>query len=137
MVIGRYDALKGITLLGDGHGNFKTVPLQQSGFVVDNDARALARIDTKNNQSLFVASIIMDSLKIFKSNKLDGLKRIYPCKDEVAVILGLGENKKRKIELNNTSGYLSASSRSVIITPGIKYAEFYNNNGHKTRVVNF
>jgi enediyne biosynthesis protein E4 len=137
VVIGKYDALKGITLLGDGNGNFKPLPLNQSGFVVDNDARAMARLETKNNQSLFITSTILDSLKIHKPVKLDGLKRIYPAKDEVAVIVGLNGNKKRKMELDNGSGYLSQSSRSVIVLPGMKYAEFYNSKGIKTRVINF
>ena len=137
VMIGKYDALKGITLLGDGHGNFKPLPLTQSGFVVDNDARALARIETKNNQSLFLISNVLDSLKIFKENSTDKFKRIYPSANETSVVLSLDGNKKRKLELNNSSGYLSQSSRSVVINSAIKAAEFYDSKGNKTRVVNF
>ena len=137
VTIGKYDAMKGITLLGDGHGNFKPLTLQQSGFVVDNDARALARVETKNNQSLFVISQVLDSLKIFKTNTKNNFKRIYPKASEIYAVLGLLGGKKRKLELNNTSGYLSQSSRSVVIDKEIKYVEFYDSRGNKTRVVSF
>ncbi len=137
VVIGKYDALKGITLLGDGHGNFKPLPLQQSGFLVDNDARALARVETKNNQSLFVIPQIMDSVKVLKTNNEKAFKRIYPKPNETYAVLILDGNKKRKLELANTSGYLSQSSRSLIVSPGIRYVELYNSKGNKTRIINF
>ena len=70
MVIGKYDALKGLTMLGDGLGNFKTVDLDKSGFVVDSDARTFATLKTTDNQSLFIVSQMLDSLKIFKQNKI-------------------------------------------------------------------
>jgi|TARA_B110000093_G_scaffold150581_1_gene164609 hypothetical protein len=70
VVIGKYDALKGLTMLGDGLGNFKTVDLDKSGFVVDSDARTFATLKTTDNQSLFIVSQILDSLKIFKQNKI-------------------------------------------------------------------
>ena len=136
VVIGKYDALKGLTMLGDGHGNFKPVPLHKSGFIVDNDARALVRVESKNNKSLFIISQVLDSVKMFKSNSEIPLERIYPAQNETYAILYLEENQKRKLELGYGSGYLSQPSRSIIITPGIKYVELYDSKGNKTRVVN-
>ncbi len=137
VVIGKYDALKGLTLLGDGKGNFKTMPLKQSGFIVDSDARALTRVETKNNQSLFIISQVLDSVKIFKSNAASDSKRIYPSQNETAAVLYMEGNKKRKMELGHGNSYLSQSSRSIIVPLGINKVELYNGNGTKTRELNF
>lgn len=137
VVIGKYDALKGLTMLGDGKGNFKPLSLKQSGFIVDADARALARVETKNNQSLFVISQVLDSVKTFRKNDAVVSKRIYPKQNESYAVLYLNENKKRKMELGYGSGYLSQSSRSVVIYSETKQVEFYDSNGNKTRVVSY
>jgi hypothetical protein len=137
VVIGKYDALKGLTMLGDGKGNFKPLSLSQSGFIVDADARSLARVETKNNQSLFVISQVLDSVKLFRQNEAADSKRIYPKQNEVYAVLHFSANKKQKLELGYGSGYLSQSSRSVVISSAVKQVEFYNSNGERTRLVNF
>ena len=137
VVIGKYDALKGLTLLGDGHGNFKTMSLKQSGFIVDSDARAFARIETKNNQSLFIISQVMDSVKLFKSNIISDAKKIYPAQNETAAVFYMAGNKKRKMEMSHGNSYLSQSSRSIIVSSGINKVELYNGNGIKTRELIF
>ncbi len=38
---GRYDALEGLLLSGDGKGNFTSVPARTSGFLVDSDAKSI------------------------------------------------------------------------------------------------
>lgn len=137
VVIGKYDALKGLTMLGDGRGNFKPLSLSQSGFIVDADARAMARVETKNNQSLFVISQVLDSVKTFRQNDAVASKRIYPKQNESYAVLYLDGNKKRKVEMGYGSGYLSQSSRSVVISSEIKQVEFYDSNGKRTRVVSY
>ena len=137
VVIGKYDAGKGLTMLGDGKGNFKPLLLNQSGFIVDADARALARVETKNNQSLFVISQVLDSIKMFRQNDAVASKRIYPTQNERYAVLYMEGNKKRKLELSYGSGYLSQSSRSVVISSAIKQVEFYDSKGSRTRQVSF
>ena len=137
VVIGKYDAGKGLTMLGDGKGNFKSVPLIQSGFLVDADARALARLETKNNQSFFIISQVLDSVRVFKSNVKSELKRIYPTQTETYAVLFFEGNKKRKQELGHGNSYLSQSSRSIIVAPNISKVELYNGNGIKTRELSF
>ena len=68
VIIGRYDASKGLTMLGDGKGNFRPVSLNQSGFIVEGDAKGIGRIETKRNGSLILVTQNGDSLKIFKDN---------------------------------------------------------------------
>ncbi|MEO6454966.1 MAG: VCBS repeat-containing protein, partial [Ginsengibacter sp.] len=133
VIIGKYDAGKGLTLLGDGMGDFKYVALTESGFIPDKDAKAMSRIESNKNGSLIIITQNSDSLKIFKDNTVAGFKRIYPTQNETYAVLNLKNGSKRKLELSYGSGYLSQSSRSLIITPEIQSIELYNYRGIKTR----
>ena len=63
---GRYDAMNGLVLLGDGSGNFKAQTIQQSGFFVPGDAKALVQLRGTNNQYLLAASQNQGPIKLFK-----------------------------------------------------------------------
>jgi hypothetical protein len=112
---GFYDAGIGNYLQGDGAGNFTSVPVTTSGFFVDGDAKALARLTLVNGSSLFIATQNRDSLKVYmrtdrkpagKVTSVDAL-----CN---SALIELTNGKKRKHEFYYGSGYLSSSSR----TPG-------------------
>jgi hypothetical protein len=137
VVIGKYDAMKGFVMLGDGNGGFSNLKSAASGFLVDKDARALARIETKNNLSILITSAILDSLSIHRLEKTDGSKRILPTEYEISAILFFPNGKRRKLEIDNTSGYLSASSRSIIISREVKSIDLFSSSGRKTRTITF
>jgi hypothetical protein len=61
---GKLDALKGLVLLGDGKGNLKPLSLQESGFLVDGEARALS-FSQAGDKTLFISCQNNDSLKVF------------------------------------------------------------------------
>ncbi len=46
---GRYDANKGLLLLGDGKGKFKPIPQTKSGFNVSNEVRDIVLITSSDN----------------------------------------------------------------------------------------
>ena len=68
---------------------------------------------------------------------MSNLKRIYPAQNETYAVLYMDGNKKRKQELGHGNSYLSQSSRSIIVAPGISKVELYNGNGIKTRELSF
>ena len=47
---GRYDALNGLLLLGDGKGNFNPQSPAQSGICIPGDAKGLVRFMGRNDQ---------------------------------------------------------------------------------------
>jgi hypothetical protein len=111
---GFYDAGIGNYLQGDGAGNFKSATVKESGFFVDGDAKALARLTMSNGDQLFIATQNRDNLKLFR--KFDGASvgkvselAISPLSNSAVVELTNG--KKRKLEFYHGSGYLSSSSR--------------------------
>jgi enediyne biosynthesis protein E4 len=63
---GRADAFNGLVLKNMGKGQFKPVELNESGFCVPNDARALAKIQLANKKELVLATQNRGILKIFQ-----------------------------------------------------------------------
>ena len=61
---GRYDAFKGLCLLGNGKGGFVSQTIAKSGFVVDGDGRKIVKVKTPSGQ-LYVASQNNDSLVVY------------------------------------------------------------------------
>ncbi len=62
---GRYDAMNGLLLLGDGKGNFQSQTIAQSGFYLPGDARALALLKQANGKSLILATRNNDTMQAF------------------------------------------------------------------------
>ena len=119
---GFYDAGIGVYLQGGGNGQFKSIPVTQSGFFVDGDAKALTNLTLGNGQQLILATQNRDSLKVFsKQDKLALSKEdLVPAKAlSNTAIIELKNGKKRKHEFYYGSGYLSSSSRTIIIDKSI------------------
>lgn len=114
---GYYDAGIGNFLRGDGSGNFKSVSVNQSGFFVDGDAKALARLVSAEGKELFVVTQNRDSLKVFaKPLQTPGTSEsVVKLKaDDVYAIVELTNGKKRKQEVYLGGGYLSSSTNSIV-----------------------
>jgi hypothetical protein len=111
---GFYDAGIGNYLEGDGAGNFKSVPVAKSGFFVDGDAKALARLTLPDGDQLLIATQNRGSIKVFRqrakfSAGKTGKAVVGPLSN--SAIVHLKNGKKRKHEFYYGSGYLTSSSR--------------------------
>ncbi|MDX1617716.1 MAG: FG-GAP-like repeat-containing protein, partial [Balneolaceae bacterium] len=63
---GRYDADFGTLLAGDGRGNFETVSVQKSGFIVKGVIRSLKAIDTPQGTPLILVGRNDNTLLIYR-----------------------------------------------------------------------
>jgi len=70
VLTGRYDAFNGLILLGDGNGNFKPLPLGESGFFVPGNGREIVSLLNPSGNLILAASQNRGPLKIFKLNVL-------------------------------------------------------------------
>lgn len=132
---GRYDACTGILLIGDGNGNFTYESGTSSGFLVEGDGKALARIST-NTGELIIATQNVDSLRAFRpAAGLTG-KTFAPMANDFRADLVLANGKKQKIEFYHGSGYLSQSTRTVNIPEGAREMIVYDYSG-KSRKIDF
>lgn len=134
VVSGRYDAMIGLALLGDGNNNFKPLNLKQSGFFVDGDAKGIARCETSRG-SLFVVTQNNDSLKVLKPTEAEKSKRLFAKPGESYAILTMEDGRKQKAEFYYGTTYLSQSSRSIVVTAAVQAVGFYDGQGKLLRKV--
>lgn len=119
--VGRYDAMKGLLLRGNGRGDFQPTTLSRSGFCADRDARSLVELLTAEpNQALYVVANNSDTLQTFRQTRsaTEAVRRINP--DDYAAVLTLANGRTRRVEFYHGSGYLSQSARLLRIPAGVK-----------------
>ncbi|WP_341294277.1 VCBS repeat-containing protein [Catalinimonas locisalis] len=116
VISGPYDALKGLLLLGDGHGNFQAVSPQSSGFWVDEDAKALTHLHLSDGSELILASQNNDSLIVYEVPH--NSREYHSFGQEVKdASIYFKDGRQQKIELYSGSGYLSQSGRGIWFLP--------------------
>ncbi len=129
---GRYDAMNGLVLLGDGTGRFRELPLPQSGFYVPGDAKALVKIII-NNKACLAATQNRDRLQVFAPQQQPELIRLK--NDDAAAWLLLKNGKKQKAEASWGTSFFSQSSRFLVAGRQVTAVEIINRKGEK-RLVN-
>lgn len=117
--IGRLDAFNGLILLGDGQGGFEPVPTRESGLLVSGDAKGLVKMFTSTGKPLLVASQNLDSLRVFEP-KADVVSVFRPKANVMRVLVELENGKTICYEPGYGGGFLSQSSRSFTLPPGVK-----------------
>jgi hypothetical protein len=135
VLTGRYDALKGLVLTGDGAGNFRPLSVQQSGLLIDGNAKSLAELVTVNDQVLVLAAQNNDTLKIVETSQ-DTYRVIPVNADDVYAIITLATGKKLRQEFYYGAGYLSQSSRKLRVPQDAKDVILYNKHGKPRSVAN-
>lgn len=129
---GRYDASIGWFLAGDGKGGFEAVKVAESGFFIDGDAKALVKLQQDNRQ-LTVASINDGPLKAYEFGRLQSqLYRARPT--DVAAEITYKDGTREFIEFFYGSGYLSQSSRTLVIPENAKAVKIFDQNGRQTEI---
>jgi hypothetical protein len=127
---GRYDAMTGTVLAGDGKGKFNVLGSASTGFYVPADAKALIKLHTNSN-TLFVASQNRDSLKVF-SSKIAQQTFLPKPGDQWAEFL-FSDGRKQRVEFYYGAGYLSQSTRSVTIPKGAAEIVVYDSKGNSRK----
>jgi len=113
LVIGRYDAMNGLLLKGNGDGTFESKNYTDTGFLTFGDAKALASLEGKNEEQIIIATINQDTLQVYNNTQssLDYFIKIKPEPMDAFAIITLKNGKTQKHEFNYGSSYLSQPSR--------------------------
>jgi len=131
---GRYDAFTGLILLGNGKGSFEVMSSAKTGFYVNGDAKGLARLSGVQ-RDLYIATQNRDSLKVF-SKTIDNKKNLEfrPGALDTWAELVYGNGKKQRSEFYYGSGFLSQSTRKLIIPKDVKEIFVHDSKGQSRRI---
>jgi enediyne biosynthesis protein E4 len=134
---GKYDAGTGIVLLGDGKGNFTALPSVKSGFKVDGDAKALAKLKNAADEELFIATQNLDSVRVFRTRGKRKVARSFQALPMDSYAELHHENgTQEKVEFYYGSGYLSQSTRSIVVPASVTTMKVYDYKGRQ-RIVEY
>jgi hypothetical protein len=132
---GRYDALMGLVLLGDGKGKFGVMPTTSSGFYVKGDAKALVNLFSATDQEIIVASQNRDSLMVFTRARSGDAEVMKIAPMESYADITFSDGKRQRVEFYYGAGYLSQPSRRLVIPPGTAEVIIYDYRGNSRKVV--
>ncbi|MBX2924991.1 MAG: VCBS repeat-containing protein [Chitinophagaceae bacterium] len=131
---GRYDAMNGLLLKGDGKGNFTALSILQSGIFIPANGKALVKLTGKQDRYLLAAAQNRGALKVFKLKKETVHIPLLP--GEVNAELLFTDGRKQKQEFYYGSSFLSQSARFLSMHKNIKAVTITGTNG-KTRTLEF
>jgi len=152
VLTGRYDALKGLLLQGDGKGNFRPLNVKQSGILLDGNAKALAELVDRQGKTLMLGTQNNDTLKVWQeaahqqqngdnSSAVVGVlhqqrsgdnanQRVLPIHPgETYAIITHADGKQSKQEFYYGGGYLSQSSRALRLGGDMTKVVIYDSKG--------
>jgi hypothetical protein len=131
--VGRYDALNGLLLKGDGKGNFNPASILESGIYIPGNGKALVKLRSETGKCLLVASQNKAPLKAFE---LNGKGDCIPLQaDDVSVVIKYKNGKTRKQELYYGTSFLSQSSRFLSVNNSIQSIEVTDAKNKKRNLV--
>ncbi len=129
---GRYDALNGLILKGDGKGSFKPLTIQQAGIYIPGDGKALVALRSVNNSLLIAGSQNKSSLKLFSAKATGNVLPLLP--DDHYVNITYLNGSKRKQEVYFGSSFLSQSANLIITNSNMQKIEVTNSKNERRRL---
>ncbi len=130
--VGRYDALYGLLLKGDGKGNFKSQTIQESGIYIPGNGKAIISLRSSNGDYLVAAGQNRGPLKIFKLKKNVNFVPVLP--GDINAELTFRNGMTRKLEFYFGSSFLSQSSRFIKTDENIESITISGNTGQKRKI---
>jgi len=127
--VGRYNALKGLYLEGDGNGNFNPINNSKTGLLVDGDTRAAAKIIIQGKPS-YIFSRHLSTFKVYSQKETK--KHIDVPKDIAKVIIQYSDGGTTIREFYYGASYLSQSTRKLTLSGKESQLHFFDFKGKET-----
>jgi hypothetical protein len=132
--VGRYDALNGLLLKGNGKGLFTALSILESGIFIPGNGKALVKIRGAKGQYLMAASQNRGPLKIYTLKKPTLLLPVQP--NDASAIIEYANGQKRKEEFYYGNSFLSQSARFISYNEKVKMITIIDQKG-QTRKNNY
>jgi hypothetical protein len=129
---GRYDALNGLLLKGDGLGNFDPLPMQQSGILIPGDGKSLSSLMAPDSSLVVISGQNRGKLGMFKSTIPYRVLALEPGDHAAFVHLQDGRSFREEVQYGNT--FLSHSARRLWIPGQVDNVEIIDYLGVKRTV---
>ncbi|MEP6928154.1 MAG: VCBS repeat-containing protein [Ginsengibacter sp.] len=130
--VGRYDALNGLVLKGDGKGGFIPLSILQSGVFIPGNGKAMIKLKGINNEYRMAASQNKGPLLLYKQRYPTTIIP-FAADDEYAIIT-LNNGATQKVENYYGSSFLSQSARFLSIGNNTKSVVIKNSKGQQRNV---
>lgn len=130
---GRYDALNGLVLKGDGKGNFIPQTILQSGLYIPGNGKALIKLRSKTGNCLLAASQNRGPLKVFKMKA--NVHCIPLLAGDVSATIQYKNGQTRKQECYFGNSFLSQSARFINAESNVVSVTIINTKGQTRKIV--
>ena len=131
--VGKYDALNGLFLKGDGKGNFVPLTILQSGIYIPGNGKALVKLRGKEGRYLIASSQNNGPLRVFALKGQYG--QIPVLKNDEHALIQYNSGKTQKQEFYFGSSFLSQSGRFIKTSPLMKSVTIYNSSGQSRTII--
>ncbi|MES1159422.1 MAG: VCBS repeat-containing protein, partial [Bacteroidota bacterium] len=129
---GRYDALNGLMLKGDGRGSFIPLTILQSGIFIPGNGKALVKLRSSDGKYLVAASQNKGPLKMFLSNKNCSFLPLNA--DDVSALIIYRDGRRQRRETGYGNSFLSQSGRFITVTGTMASIEITDSKGGTRRI---
>lgn len=129
---GRYDALNGLVLKGDGKGKFQPMTILQSGLYIPGNGKSLIKLRSKNGNCLLAASQNRGRLKVFQMKR--PVQFIPLQSEDISVTYQYTNGVKQKQECYYGNSFLSQSARFCTAGSNVASLTITDINGKVRRI---
>ncbi|MBN8851981.1 MAG: RNA-binding protein [Sphingobacteriales bacterium 50-39] len=129
---GRYDALDGLILKGDGKGKFTPLSILQSGIFIPENGKALVKLRGSDGKYLIAASQNKGLLKMFALNR--GCYFLPVNTDDVTAVITYKDGRRQRRETGYGNSFLSQSGRFITVDGFVSSIEITDSKGRKRNI---
>lgn len=129
VLVGNYDALNGLLLKGNGHGDFTALPISESGIFIPGNGKAMVKLRSAKGNYLVAAAQNRGPLKVFELQEKGKLISVKP--DDISAELVFQNGSTQKQEFSYGSSFLSQSTRFLNAGSNLKSVTITGNQGQK------
>ena len=129
---GRYDALNGLLLKGDGKDSFQPESILESGIYIPGDGKALAALRGADGRYLLAAGQNRGPLKLFARREKGWMIPLAP--GDVAALVTLKDGRVRREEFHFGESFLSQSGRFLWEYGPVSAVDIVDDRGKKRKV---
>ena len=131
VLVGRYDALNGLVLKGDGKGGFSPLSIAESGIYIPGNGKGMVSLKSSKGKYLIAAGQNRGPLKLFELKRDVSLMKVKDSDTKAELIFNGG---KRLQELCNGTSFLSQSARYINADKRIKSIQIFDSGGNERNI---